>query len=134
MNMLNLSIVVTAAAALVLLIKLAAGNRITPRGHMLLWLPVAAAILAVPLTGILPESDLAVRTYLPQMQVRAVMPNAEPAQDSDLYEDPDGSMQESERPSDAQGMAVTPSGQACRCRSPTGRLPRAFRHRQAETV
>ena len=112
MNMLNLSIVVTAAAALVLLIKLAAGNRITPRGHMLLWLPVAAAILAVPLTGILPESDLAVRTYLPQMQVRAVMPNAEPAQDSDLYEDPDGSMQESERPSDAQGMAVTPSGQA----------------------
>ena len=36
MNMLNLSIAVTAAAALVLLLKLLFGNKITPRGHMLL--------------------------------------------------------------------------------------------------
>ena len=111
MNMLNLSIAVTAAAALVLLIKLAAGNKITPRGHMLLWLPVAAAILTMPLAGVLPESDLAARTYLPQTQVRAVMPNAEPAQDRDLYEDPNGKVQESERPSDAQGVTVSQSGQ-----------------------
>ncbi len=111
MNMLNLSIAVTAAALLVLLIKLAAGNRITPRGHMLLWLPVAAAILAVPLAGVLPESDLAVRTYLPQTQARVVMPHTEPAQGSDFYEDPDGSVQASEQPSDAQGVTGTQSGQ-----------------------
>ena len=110
MNMLNLSIAVTAAALLVLLIKLAAGNRITPRGHMLLWLPVAAAILAVPLAGVLPESDLAVRAYLPQTQARVVMPHTEPAQGSDFYEDPDGSVQASEQPSDAQGVTGTQSG------------------------
>ena len=70
MNMLNLSIAVTAAAALVLLLKLLFGNKITPRGHMLLWLLPAVAMLAVPLAGILPESDFAVRTYLPQTQAR----------------------------------------------------------------
>ena len=70
MNMLNLSIAVTAAAALVLLLKLLFGNKITPRGHMLLWLLPAVAMLAVPLAGILPESDFAVRTYLPQAQAR----------------------------------------------------------------
>ena len=47
MNMLNLSIAVTAAAALVLLLKLLFGNKITPRGHMLLWLLPAVAMLAV---------------------------------------------------------------------------------------
>ncbi len=70
MNMLNLSIAVTAAAVLVLLLKLLFGNKITPRGHMLLWLLPAVAMLAVPLAGILPESDFAVRTYLPQTQAR----------------------------------------------------------------
>ena len=54
MNMLNLSIAVTAAAALVLLLKLLFGNKITPRGHMLLWLLPAVALLAGPLAGILP--------------------------------------------------------------------------------
>lgn len=54
MNMLNLSIAVTAAAALVLLLKLLFGNKITPRGHMLLWLLPAVAMLAVPLARILP--------------------------------------------------------------------------------
>ena len=47
MNMLNLSIAVTAAAALVLLLKLLFGNKITPRGHMLLWLLPAVAMPAL---------------------------------------------------------------------------------------
>ena len=52
MNMLNLSIAVTAAAALVLLLKLLFGNKITPRGHMLLWLLPAVAMLAAKVIGI----------------------------------------------------------------------------------
>ena len=54
MNLFNTAILVTAAAAVVLLVKLAFGNRITPRGHMLMWILVAASVLAVPLAEILP--------------------------------------------------------------------------------
>ena len=57
MNLFNTVILVTAAVAVVLLVKLAFGNRITPRGHMLMWILVAASVLAVPLAEILPESD-----------------------------------------------------------------------------
>ena len=66
MNLFNTAILVTAAAAVVLLMKLAFGNRITPRGHMLMWILVAASVLAVPLAEILPESDFSAKTYLPQ--------------------------------------------------------------------
>ena len=66
MNLFNTAILVTAAATVVLLVKLAFGNRITPRGHMLMWILVAASVLAVPLAGILPESDFSAKTYLPQ--------------------------------------------------------------------
>ena len=66
MNLFNTAILVTAAAAAVLLVKRAFGNRITPRGHMLMWVLVAASVLAVPLAGILPESDFSAKTYLPQ--------------------------------------------------------------------
>ena len=66
MNLFNTAILVTAAAAAVLLMKLAFGNRITPRGHMLMWILVAASVLAVPLAEILPESDFSAKTYLPQ--------------------------------------------------------------------
>ena len=66
MNLFNTVILVTAAAAVVLLVKLAFGNRITPRGHMLMWILVAASVLAVPLAEILPESDFSAKTYLPQ--------------------------------------------------------------------
>ena len=66
MNLFNTAILVTAAAAVVLLVKLAFGNRITPRGHMLMWILVAASVLAAPLAGILPESDFSAKTYLPQ--------------------------------------------------------------------
>lgn len=67
MNIWNGAILVTAAAALVLLIKLAAGNKITPKGHMLLWLLLAVQFAAVPLAPVMPESALSVRNYLPQM-------------------------------------------------------------------
>ena len=66
MNLFNTAILVTAAATVVLLVKLAFGNRITPRGHMLMWILVAASVLAVPLAEILPESDFSAKTYLPQ--------------------------------------------------------------------
>ena len=66
MNLFNTVILVTAAVAVVLLVKLAFGNRITPRGHMLMWILVAASVLAVPLAEILPESDFSAKTYLPQ--------------------------------------------------------------------
>ena len=66
MDLFNTAILVTAAAAVVLLVKLAFGNRITPRGHMLMWILVAASVLAVPLAEILPESDFSAKTYLPQ--------------------------------------------------------------------
>ena len=66
MNLFNTAILVTAAAAASLLVKLAFGNRITPRGHMLMWILVAASVLAVPLAEILPESDFSAKTYLPQ--------------------------------------------------------------------
>ena len=66
MNLFNTAILVTAAAAVVLLVKLAFGNRITPRGHMLMWILVAVSVLAAPLAEILPESDFSAKTYLPQ--------------------------------------------------------------------
>ena len=68
MNMLNLSIAVTAAAVLVLLIKLLFGNQITPRGHMRLWLLVAVSFIFSPIAEFMPESSLAVRNWLPQSE------------------------------------------------------------------
>ncbi len=66
MNLFNTAILVTAAAAVTLLVKLIFKNKITPRGHMLMWVLVAAGALAVPLAGILPESEFSAKTYLPQ--------------------------------------------------------------------
>ena len=68
MDMLNLSIAVTAAAVLVLLIKLQFGNQITPRGHMRLWLLVAVSFIFSPIAEFMPESSLAVRNWLPQSE------------------------------------------------------------------
>ena len=104
MNMLNLSIAVTAAAALVLLLKLLFGNKITPRGHMLLWLLPAVAMLAVPLAGILPESDFAVRTYLPQTQARIGTSSAWTGQADYLSETADERQQADGQMVDTQGM------------------------------
>ena len=66
MNLFNTAILVTAAAAVTLLVKLIFKNKITPRGHMLMWVLVAAGVLAAPLAEILPESDFSAKTYLPQ--------------------------------------------------------------------
>lgn len=104
MNMLNLSIAVTAAAALVLLFKLLFGNKITPRGHMLLWLLPAVAMLAVPLAGILPESDFAVRTYLPQAQARIGTSSAWTGQADYLSETADERQQADGQMVDTQGV------------------------------
>ena len=83
MNLFNTAILVTAAAAVVLLVKLAFGNRITPRGHMLMWILLAASVLAVPLAGILPESDFSAKTYLPQSHNTTETVWVEPYKDLD---------------------------------------------------
>lgn len=121
MNMLNLSIAVTAAAALVLLLKLLFGNKITPRGHMLLWLLPAVAMLAVPLAGILPESDFAVRTYLPQTQARIGTSSAWTGQADYLSETADERQQADGQMVDTQGGGTDRLMSVCRCRSQTGR-------------
>ena len=81
MNMLNLSIAVTAAAVLVLLIKLLFGNQITPRGHMRLWLLVAVSFIFSPITEFMPESGLAVRNWLPQSESTVETVWVEPYED-----------------------------------------------------
>ena len=81
MNMLNLSIAVTAAAVLVLLIKLLIGNQITPRGHMRLWLLVAVSFIFSPIAEFMPESGLAVRNWLPQSESTVETVWVEPYED-----------------------------------------------------
>ena len=81
MNMLNLSIAVTAAAVLVLLIKLLFGNQITPRGHMRLWLLVAVSFIFSPIAEFMPESGLAVRNWLPQSETTVETVWVEPYED-----------------------------------------------------
>ena len=81
MNMLNLSIAVTAAAVLVLLIKLLFGNQITPRGHMRLWLLVAVSFIFSPIAEFMPESGLAVRNWLPQSESTVETVWVEPYED-----------------------------------------------------
>ena len=81
MNMLNLSIAVTAAAVLVLLIKLLFGNQITPRGHMRLWLLVAVSFIFSPIAEFMPESSLAVRNWLPQSETTVETVWVEPYED-----------------------------------------------------
>ena len=81
MNMLNLSIAVTAATVLVLLIKLLFGNQITPRGHMRLWLLVAVSFIFSPIAEFMPESSLAVRNWLPQSETTVETVWVEPYED-----------------------------------------------------
>ena len=81
MNMLNLSIAVTAAAVLVLLIKLLFGNQITPRVHMRLWLLVAVSFIFSPIAEFMPESSLAVRNWLPQSESTVETVWVEPYED-----------------------------------------------------
>lgn len=66
-TILNLVIATTVTAAVILLLKAVLGSKITPRGHMLLWLVFAVQIACVPLADLIPESELAARSYLPQL-------------------------------------------------------------------
>lgn len=66
-TILNLAIATTVTAAVILLLKAVLGSKITPRGHMLLWLVLAVQIACVPLADLIPESELAARSYLPQL-------------------------------------------------------------------
>lgn len=66
--LINITLLVTAAALGLLAVKTVLGNRITPRGHMLMWLVLAAVLATVPFTGILPETEFAARNYVPQVE------------------------------------------------------------------
>lgn len=83
MSLLNLSIAVTVAAVLVLLIKLAAGNKITPRGHMKLWLLVMISFIVSPIAELMPESEFAVRNWLPQSETTTETVWVEPYENLD---------------------------------------------------
>ena len=83
MSLLNLSIAVTVAAVLVLLIKLAAGNRITPRGHMKLWILVMISFIVSPIAELMPESEFAVRNWLPQSETTTETVWVEPYENLD---------------------------------------------------
>jgi len=66
-NFVNLTIMLTITAAGILLVKKLLATKITPRGHMLIWLLIAVQILAWPVSEWLPEADWAVRQYVPQL-------------------------------------------------------------------
>ncbi len=67
MSLLNFTILITVTAAGILLVKKLLGTKITPRGHMLLWLLICVQILAWPVVEWMPEADWALRQYVPQV-------------------------------------------------------------------
>lgn len=67
-DMINLALVMTAAALVILAVKVLMGTRITPKGHMLMWLVLAAVLVTAPFADRLPESELAARNYVPQVE------------------------------------------------------------------
>lgn len=68
----DLAIMTTVAAALILLVKFAFKEKLSARMHMLIWLVLLAQILCFPVKELLPESNLAVQTYLPSYEAQAV--------------------------------------------------------------
>ncbi|MBQ4650399.1 MAG: M56 family metallopeptidase [Firmicutes bacterium] len=66
-DILNLCITVTVAATGILLVKKVFDRKITPRGHMLMWLLLAAVIVIWPVQQYMPASTLAVKNYVPQV-------------------------------------------------------------------
>lgn len=70
MNLLNFVIVLTVTTAIILIVKKLFGMRITPRGHMIIWLVVAVQFLAWPLAEWLPEADWSLKSYVPQVTER----------------------------------------------------------------
>lgn len=66
-NLINIMLLVTATALGLLAVKAAIGNRITPKGHMLMWLVLAVVLVVTPFAGSLPESEFSARNYVPQI-------------------------------------------------------------------
>lgn len=74
----NLAFTLTVAAAVILLVKKLLGTKITPRGHMLMWLIIAVQMIGAPAASFLPEMEWALRNHVPQfVEIRQVQP-AEP--------------------------------------------------------
>lgn len=67
-NIINIMLLMTAAALGLLAVKAVLGNRITPKGHMLMWIVLAAVLVTAPFAGSLPESEFSARNYVPQFQ------------------------------------------------------------------
>lgn len=66
-NLINTLLAVTVVALGILAVKVLLGTRITPKGHMLLWLALAAVMVTAPFAHKLPESELSARKYIPQV-------------------------------------------------------------------
>lgn len=66
----NYTIIITIMAAGIFLVKWILGKKITPRGHMLMWLLIGILMVAMPLADLLPalpEAEWSLRSYLPQV-------------------------------------------------------------------
>ncbi len=72
----DLAIMTTVAAALILSVKMALKAKLSARMHMLIWLVLLVQILCFPVKGLLPESNLALQTYLPSYDVQAMRDSA----------------------------------------------------------
>lgn len=67
-NIINIMLLMTAAALGLLAVKAVLGNRITPKGHMLMWIVLAAVLVTAPFAGSLPESEFSARNFVPQVE------------------------------------------------------------------
>lgn len=71
-NIINIMLLMTAAALGLLAVKAVLGNRITPKGHMLMWIVLAAVLVTAPFAGSLPESEFSARNYVPQFEYQSM--------------------------------------------------------------
>lgn len=67
-NIINIMLLMTAAALGLLAVKAVLGNRITPKGHMLMWIVLAAVLVTAPFAGSLPESEFSARNFVLQVE------------------------------------------------------------------
>ncbi|MBQ8562721.1 MAG: hypothetical protein IJ443_02365 [Firmicutes bacterium] len=85
MNLINFVIVITVVTAGMLLVKWGLGGRITPRGHMLMWLLVGILTAALPLANLLPDADWSLRSYVPQVTETEIYRQDVPRDDGIVY-------------------------------------------------
>lgn len=68
----DLTIAVTITAVLILAIKFAFRERLSPKMHKWIWIVLLAQILFFPAKELLPESNFALQTYIPSYEAQAM--------------------------------------------------------------